>query len=50
MNAAEKLLSSILAELDLLGVGADEEISGGDAVEYLNDLRNTISNFLRGKK
>lgn len=47
MNAERKMLEAIRRELQEMGVGADNDINGGDAVEYLGDLYETISNFLK---
>lgn len=47
MNAERKLLEAIRLELQNLGVGTDEPINGGDAVEYLGELYETISDFLK---
>lgn len=47
-NAAETMLVSILEDLDNMGVGNDDEdVDGGNAVEYLNELRKDIKTFLK---
>ena len=47
MNAERKLLEAIRQELQDMGVGTDNDINGGDAVEYLGDLYEAISDFLK---
>jgi len=46
MNAERKMLEAILMDLDNMGVGSDDAIDGGDAVEYLNALRDDLLAFL----
>lgn len=47
MNAERTLLKSIRQELQAMGVGTDDDINGGDAVEYLGDLYQTLCDFLK---
>lgn len=43
----ERALRVIAQELDEMGIGNDDrDVSGGDAVEYLNELRERIADIL----
>jgi len=46
-TGAAEMLRSILTDLENMGVGSDDAIDGGDAVEYLNALRDDLKTFLR---
>ena len=47
MDADKKLLESILADLENLGIGEDESVDGGDAVDYLVALYSDLREFLK---
>lgn len=47
MSADNRMLNSIFDELVEFGVGSDEAIDGGDAVDYLNDLLGSLGRYLR---
>lgn len=47
-TSAAEMLRSILTDLENMGVGSDDAIDGGDAVEYLNALRDDLKAFFRG--
>lgn len=45
---AEEFLKDILDDLDKLGIGDDDtDVDGGDAVEYLNALRDDLIRYLK---
>lgn len=46
MNAERKMLEAIRRELQTLGFGADEPVSGCVAVEYLGSLYKALSDYL----
>lgn len=39
-------LESMLEDIESLGIGSDEPVDGGDAVDLLNDLRDALRDFL----
>ncbi len=47
MSADNRMLCSIFDELVEMGIGSDEDVDGGDAVDYLNDLLGSLGRYLR---
>lgn len=46
-NADKTMLHLILDQLNAMGVGKDKDINGGDAVDYLNELRDDLRAYLK---
>jgi hypothetical protein len=42
-----EMLHDILEQIEALGIGADVPVNGGDAVDFLNDLHESLRAYLR---